>query len=53
MPVNLFRGHFHAVHAPGQKAENPAADENTVYVRSHEIEVVDESVADTLTECRA
>ena len=31
--VNLFRGHFHAVHAPGQKAENPAADENTVYVR--------------------
>ena len=46
--VNLFRGHFHAVHAPGQKAENPAADENTVYVRPHEIEVVDEPAADTL-----
>ena len=46
--VNLFRGHFHAVHAPGQKAENPAADENRVYVRPHEIEVVDEPAADTL-----
>ena len=43
--VNLFRGHFHAVHAPGQQAENPAADENTVYVRPHEIEVVDEPAA--------
>ena len=46
--VNLFRGHFHAVHATGQKAENPAADQNTVYVRPHEIEVVDEPAADTL-----
>lgn len=46
--VNLFRGHFHAVHAPGQQAEGTTADENTVYVRPHEIEVVDEPAADTL-----
>ena len=46
--VNLFRGHFHAVHAPGQTAEKTSVDENTVYVRPHEIEVVDEPAADTL-----
>ena len=46
--VNLFRGHFHAVHAPGQTAEKTSVDENTVYVRPHEIDVVDEPAADTL-----